>query len=52
MENGVLQKMLTLKKKIEQRKNRKEGHSDGRISVRDKLLVRGAFYVAQYVFVY
>lgn len=32
--------MLTLKKKIEQRKNRKEGHSDGRISVRDKLLVR------------
>lgn len=37
----VLKKMLTLRKKIEQRKNKKEGHNDGRISVRDKLLVRG-----------
>lgn len=32
--------MLTLKKKIEQRKGKKDGHGDGRISVRDKLLVR------------
>ena len=33
--------MLTLKKKIEQQKLRKEPLTDSRVSVRDKLLVKG-----------
>jgi len=33
--------MLTLKNKIDQRKVKKDGHSDSRMSVRDMLLVKG-----------
>jgi len=33
--------MLTLKNKIDQRKVKKDGHADTRMSVRDVLLVKG-----------
>jgi len=36
--------MLTLKNKIDQRKVKKDGHSDTRMSVRDVLLVKGTHF--------
>jgi len=36
--------MLTLKNKIDQRKVKKDGHSDTRMSVRDVLLVKGMYF--------
>lgn len=39
----LCRKMLTLKNKADQRKVKKEGHTDTRISIRDMLLVKG-FY--------
>ena len=37
--------MLTLKKKIEQQKLKKEPASESRVSIRDKLLVKGMLVV-------